>query len=361
MEADERAAAGCPPAKDSFSSVKESVSPPSAADLAAALAQLSRYDWFEYGIAKLRGLLTNGAPGSGISDEELGGVLRSVATLTGITSPTPPLLSVSSYAEYALRRLTLWRKLKAIFESKQTPTDIHRLIAAAASFHLRRDHADHYLIITTNYDRLMERALDDADVPSCVFTVGRKKRYVYSRFSPLTQAYLDMPDDEYKAWRDQHSGREFPSRFQFRARRPFALVYKIHGCLATEDPAEDSIVISDEDYVETFNRMFDIEGGIPGPITPLMSGRGFLFLGYSFGDWNIRSMYKQIAGKRGELAKSGDYSVMRDISVYEEKFFDTSDIHILRTDLTRFVERIKRHVPPGSSIDASTERAAQPV
>ena len=104
-------------------------------------------------------------------------MLRTLATLAGVAPA--PLALISAYFEEVRRRRTLIDDLGGIFANKTTPTQTHHLVARAARWHLgeraRKDQRPvrggkgHYLIVTTNYDCLMEHALD---VPYVVLSMS---------------------------------------------------------------------------------------------------------------------------------------------------------------------------------------------
>jgi hypothetical protein len=340
-----------PDAQAVFKQVMDSRFPPGADDLAEVLACLSSYDTFERPRQKLRALLT-------ANDSDLVQVLRWIALLTDITRPTAPLISVSSYYEYTNQRDDLWQKLHRLFANKKRPTATNFLVARAAHWHLRQTRAAlrDYLIITTNYDCLMEVALDLFKVPYCVLTVDRNDRKVYGRVSADLQKYLGYSDEDYSELQHDLNGRYFPTNFSLEKNRPVAVVYKIHGCLF-RSAKRDSIIVSDEDYIDYLCRISDHEGMVPGAVSKLMQGKGFLFAGYSFSDWNVRGIYKTLLEKRAGRAtlmnatiasgeaepavKVQDYAVVRDLNLYESAFFKQKNISLLKTELDRFSWRIR--------------------
>jgi hypothetical protein len=88
---------------------------------------------------------------------------------------------------------------------------------------------------------------------------------------------------------------------------------------------------------------------IPSEITKQMSSAAFLFLGYSFSDWNVRGMYKAVVKQRTVAQMKGvsDFAVVRDFSSYETAFCreGTGRIHLLVTDLARFTRGIMNCAP----------------
>ncbi len=123
------------------------------------------------------------------------------------------------------------------------------------------------IIVTTNYDRLMEFALRSYDKDPAVV--------IYD------------PDDN-KPTPDSPDPTE---------QRP--LVFKMHGDLQNKD----SIVITDEDYITFVMRMSDKEALHPVPETVRYRLKTWctLFVGYSLKDYNLRLLFKTL---RWRLQKS---------------------------------------------------------
>ena len=105
--------------------------------------------------------------------------------------------------------------------------------------------------------------------------------------------------------------------------------------LATQDA--DSVVITNEDYV-TF---LSIAGVVPSYITKRLPTLGLLFLGYSFTDWNVRSLYRSVTKNRtAKSATTIDYAVLLNPSPYEVGFFEKNQIEVLDTPLDLFCQRM---------------------
>jgi hypothetical protein len=339
--------------QSTYEAVRTSVSAPSAAELAQALAERSAYDYFATAKRRINDLTAR----SDWDDAKLTRLIASLARLTGIGSPTPPLLDASSYHSYRKPRNEFWLDLYRIFENKTQPTETHRLVASAAGNYVQANRHDatapDWLVITTNYDCLLENALDSAaePVPYYVVTVlTTDPPTVDLRFSKGAQQYLALNDTQFKKIAQSafvepdYAVAKAPGNFSGLTNRPKPLVtiYKIHGSLhagATSD--RDGVVITHEDYV-TF---LSVDGIVPGYIRTRLRGMHLLLLGYSFSDWNVRSLYRSITQYRASRAAKnmmvGDYAVLYEPSAYETGFFDTNKIDVLDTSLDVFCQRIQ--------------------
>ena len=115
------------------------------------------------------------------------------------------------------------------------------------------------LVITTNYDQLFEDALT---------AVGRKPRV--SVYTPRLEKTRSLRDPS----------AEDPA------------VYKIHGDI--QEP--ESIVITDENYIDFLMRMNDKDPYAPVPMSlkSRLSEWTTLFIGYSLIDYNLRLLFKTL-------------------------------------------------------------------
>jgi hypothetical protein len=117
------------------------------------------------------------------------------------------------------------------------------------------------IIVTTNYDRLMESALRQQDK------------------EPTVVIYDTDPD---KPTRDVADD---PTEAQ-------PLLFKMHGDLEQKD----SIVITDEDYITFVQRMADKETTYPIPLSIRFRMKQWrtLFVGYSLRDYNLRLLFRTL-------------------------------------------------------------------
>ena len=130
---------------------------------------------------------------------------------------------------------------------------------------------------------------------------------------------------------------QYPRNFQLRkGKHVLPIVYKMHGSLAPDlKDTEDGLVITDGDYVDFISASSDI---VPSSIVFLMAGRRVLFLGYSFSDWNVRSIYETVMHKDGQ--EQQDYAVTMGLSKFEETYFRKRNIIVVLEGLREFVQGV---------------------
>jgi hypothetical protein len=133
---------------------------------------------------------------------------------------------------------------------------------------------DFPLVITTNYDGLYERALHAA---------GREPRLaIYKPEREPTTDFRDATPDS-------------------------PVVYKLHGDIAHRE----SLVVTDEDYIQFVLRMSDKEPYDPIPLSLkfFLTGWTTLFVGYSLLDYNLRLLFKTLRWKIDAANVPDMYSV----------------------------------------------------
>jgi hypothetical protein len=174
------------------------------------------------------------------------------------------LQRVSLYYEIGKSRYQLVEEIKDAVQAGKKPSPLLRGLAGL----------DFPLVITTNYDRLFEKALEDAD-----------RELQESIYSPEQSETEDHPDPT--------------------PQRPF--VFKIHGDVTRPT----SIVITDEDYIQFVLRMSDKDPYYPVPMTFLYRFRTWstLFVGYSLTDYNFRLLFKTLRWKIDKANIPDAYSV----------------------------------------------------
>jgi len=293
-------------------------------------------------------------------------LLKALARLAGVSSP--PLSGMSAYFESFNPREEVLRRIRGILKNKTKTTDTHRLLARAAARQVHEGQDD-CLVITTNYDTLMERALeewtqsnktagDPSWLPYVVLWVSNRDFKVRARFG-------NMPEEQRRRFEELNPPAP-PNGFALKQPQPqgdetelptqkFVILYKIHGCIhplltcpRLEDPeseplaecVHDSIVLSDDDYVGSIARLADNDGVIPSCVSTIMRRKPLLFLGYSLSDWNVRGFLKVLRIKAAAATSDRDYTVVRTVRTFEQGFFEKNKIVVLKADLNTFAGKL---------------------
>lgn len=271
-----------------------------------------------------------------------------------------PLTTVAAHYETLSDRQRLWNELFLIFKDKHTPTKTHQLVAEAAREHLdlanKRIKAAasnedvsalineaHYLVVTTNYDCLLEEALG----PNVPWVALYSKRPATSQtVCPVSVRFSDYFSSKKNKLTDRHSN-QFADKFDLDVDEPLVVIFKIHGSLHPDQKLDDdSVVITDFDYEDYLARMGEAgHNVVPSSVGLLLHHRSFLFMGYSLSDWNIRTILTTLMRKRAEGQTSPDHAVMQEISKSAEAYCRRRKIEILPMTLDAFADAIQKHRP----------------
>jgi NAD-dependent SIR2 family protein deacetylase len=226
------------------------------------------------------------------------------------------LAKVSSFYEMRVGRPALYDELRGMLAAGQRaePGPLHRFIASATGRAAK-------LIMTTNYDTLIEQALAAQGVPYDMLV------YPTDTTGENGNAALWIPHGgvpEYKA------ANTLAISFEN------VVVYKMHGSLGTA--AEwDSFVITEDDYMEFLARMI-ARTAIPTAILDYLPKRQLLFLGYGLRDWNLRVVLQNLNNvlSAGGRRRPPSWAIQRRPSPVECALWLTRNIQIFDQTLDQF-------------------------
>jgi hypothetical protein len=237
--------------------------------------------------------------------------------------PQSDLAAVSAYAERKggrpILRSVLRRALGPLPNKnapglpglpRGVPGPIHGLLAKEENIQL---------IITTNYDTLIERAFDEA-----------KRKYdviVYPAESSDFQngALVQLPGEPLKKVDlTKKQLKDFSD----------TVIFKMHGSLAPMRTG-DSFVITEDDYLRFLSRMAD-ESAVPKMIADPLSRMSLLFLGYGLRDWNLRLLLGQLKSQRL------GWAIQQRVKRVDRALWEKRNIDLYECDLGVFSEGLQR-------------------
>lgn len=161
------------------------------------------------------------------------------------------------------------------------------------------------LIITTNYDTLMERALDGA---------RRRKRVVVQ-----PRGGFKSQDENTQLFRNKD-----------------LVLYKMHGCL---EQAPDQCVITEDDYFELLYYMPQKDLGVPTWISGHFAVSTLLFLGYSLEDIDFKVLYKLVE-KFPASQRPQSYAIQLTSDGFRKQFWENKGVRIFNCDVQEAVDYI---------------------
>jgi hypothetical protein len=248
------------------------------------------------------------------------------------------LLRVAEYVAAAGDEADLYLYLREVFGLDYLPTSLDSFLARVAKS-LKEAGLPHLLVVTTNYDDLIERAFADEGLEYDVVwyeakqNAGTRGRFVHRPpgGKPVTIArpnkYTGLP---------------------MALERPAVL--KLHGCLIRDSADDDSYVITEDSYIDYLSGG-DVGRLIPIALSQRMTSNSLLFLGYSLTDWNLRVILNRIWGARKLQVKS--WAVQReptdpDQSKIERALWEARDnVELVYCELSEYVQQLEARLAGG--------------
>lgn len=230
-----------------------------------------------------------------------------------INGEKPDLPLVASYYANVSGDPTLLKlRLRRAFNVNCQPGMLHRLLATTEQ---------PLLIVTTNYDDMMERAFTLKSRSYHLVVDRGKKGVVWVRRS-------DGKAGDVNANKLTQELKEFDC----------PIVYKLHGCLDRDNSDNDHFLITEQDYVDFLGRSTLL---VPQYLWNRMEEKNFLFLGYSLVDWNVRVLLRKLRNPSTLGAEDRrSWAIIRHPGAADEAIWRKHGIEMFDCDLQQFTERL---------------------
>lgn len=232
----------------------------------------------------------------------------------------------------------LYGELRSVFDCDYSPTTAHQFLAALPGlFRAKGLPPKFQLIVTTNYDDVLERAFRAANEP----------------FDLVSYVAVGEDRGKFIHWTTKGEMRliEKPNEYREVTAEQCTVIVKIHGAIDRANPDRDSFVITEDDYIDYLTRT-DISNLLPITIAAKLRRSNFLFLGYGLRDWNLRVILHRIWGERRLTYKSWAIQVAPqpiDMELWRKRDVDILDLH-MDDYLAQLGERLKQAVKSGGSV-----------
>ena len=258
----------------------------------------------------------------------------------------PDLQWVSQYFDAVLGDKPLYKKLHEVFDARYPPSSLHRLLARLPALLRERRAEEQLLVLTTNYDDLLERALDDAGEAFDVVWYDAKPGPNQGQFWHRAHGR----DDDGEPVLGEAVRIEIPNEYTGLALPERPVVLKLHGATDRHDPGKDSYVLTEDSYIDYLAGPA-VGKQLPPSLISKMVDSHFLFLGYSMRDWNMRVILKQLWGSEQLGMKSWAVQLEQTDpaarEVERQLWSHRGDIDLLYSPLKEYVARL------GAQLDAA--------
>ncbi len=248
------------------------------------------------------------------------------------------LVRVSEYVDLASGEGPLYDRLRDVFDAQYPPNSLHRFLAGLPASLERAGHERRpQLVITTNYDDILERAFREAGEPHevVVYMAGGPDRGRFVHVTPDGERRLIERPNEY-------------AELTFEER---SVILKIHGAIDRGDGSFDSYVVSEDHYIEYLTHA-NLSQLVPVSILARVRRSHFLFLGYGMRDWNLRVMLHRIWRERDRGYRS--WAIQREPDLVEAELWDRREVDVFDVALSEYVSELNRQLGAGAAEPVGT-------
>ena len=244
------------------------------------------------------------------------------------------LLRVAQYVAVMNGVGPLYENLRTLFDTDYTPTALHQLLAMLPAVLKAKGYPRcHQLIVTTNYDDLMERTFkavgEPFDVVIYIADTDQRGNFVHWPHDAEPRL-IDKPNE--------YSGLpiELPSCNLSRS-----IVLKLHGAVNRANAEQDSYVVTEDHYIDYLAHK-DVSNPIPSTLAAKLKKSNFLFMGYTLRDWNLRVILQRLWTQQ-QLSYTS-WAIQENAEALDRKFWGKHNVEILNVRLEDYVKQLTGHL-----------------
>jgi SIR2-like domain len=223
----------------------------------------------------------------------------------------------------------LYSYLREIFAIQPQTTKAHRFLAGVpAVLRAKGCESPNLLIVTTNYDDLVEAAFEHANEPLEVVTYiadSPKDRGKFMHIFPNGERVLITRPNEYRDLSVKRS----------------SILLKIHGAIDRSISDNDSYVITEDHYIDFLTRT-DLSNLVPVLLAAQLRTSHFLFMGYSLRDWNLRVILQRIWEE--QRLGYNSWAVQKSADALDQRFWSRRNVQIIATGLSEFIDALDQRI-----------------
>lgn len=230
----------------------------------------------------------------------------------------------------------LYTKLREVFDGDYPSTQLHDFLAALPADLKKKGYPKviypfhgWHLLVTTNYDDLLERAFRARGQPYHVvwyMADGKTQGKCYYRSPEGKVTLIENPDEE-KSFLGSHE------------RLP--IILKIHGAIDRETGMRDSFVITEDHYIQYLTHT-SISNLLPHPLAAILEDSHILFLGYRLQDWNLRVILHRIWSE--QRLSWDSWAIQHPVNELDRLFWEKRGVKIFDIDLKDYVAALRERV-----------------
>ena len=248
------------------------------------------------------------------------------------------LLRVTQFVAFHEGPTGVDEELQKILDQDYPLTPVHEFLASLPRRLMEQGcPRPNLLIVTTNYDDLMERALrstgESYDVVRYIRDGEHAGCFWHQSSDGTVSCVIEKPNEYLGVDLGQQS-----------------VVLKVHGAVQRSVRSDNSngvrhdFVITEDDYINFLTRG-DVASHIPAVLAERFNRSQFLFLGYGLSDWNMRAFFKGVQNtQRKQCTRLKSWAVQLNPDDLEQSFWKDRDVEIFDQRLDDYVRQLALHL-----------------
>ena len=238
------------------------------------------------------------------------------------------VMRVSQYVASVAGPGALYEELHELFDFDYPISELHRFLAALPGKMREKGYSPRaQLILTTNYDDVLERAFREAGEHFDLLTYSAEGE-------ERTGSFIHRPSD------GEPQVIENPNEYQGLRSAERTVIIKIAGSVDRSESWRDSFVITEDDYIEQL--ITDIASLIPVTLAARLRRSYFLFLGHSLRSWSVRVILRRIWGDQKLNFKS--WSIQFNPERIDQELWQKRGVDILNLPLEEYISALNDHI-----------------
>jgi len=221
------------------------------------------------------------------------------------------------YASAVFDRQTLNDLLHQIFASDLPPNELHRLFARLPRLFQHRGGSTP-LIVTTTFDKRLERAFEEEGQPVDVLTYMASGEWQGKFMHRSPDGIINFI--------------EHPAEYAELTTARNTIILRLYGGADRENQDLDSFVITEDDCIRYAGLAADkAQPFLPPLVTQLLKRKSFLYLGQNLRDWNLRIFLNSLPGGESIARSWGVYlrPSRADVELWHQRGVELLDADLL--------------------------------
>ncbi|MEN3325392.1 MAG: hypothetical protein V7638_199 [Acidobacteriota bacterium] len=275
-------------------------------------------------------------------------LVKRVAQLSQYPHTARELPGVSQYAQMPNRLAILYDKLDPVFNDETfKPTKLHEFwayVARAQTSFLADVESKRapFLIVTTNYDTLLEREfmekVEDFHVFSYIAdgSTQERGRFFHKEYHDGRAGAPILVDNNNMELND-----EWP------------VILKLPGSI---EPFNSKVrfAITEDHYFELLTNR-ELTNILPTQVMTKLRNSSHLFLGWTLSDWSLRGILYRIWEKSWPSYPS--WTVQKGLIPFERKYWEACQIEIVEEDLAQYITALEEHLKGSLQTSVTTNQS----